>query len=99
METRLQQLFDLQYFMQNSRLQSVISDVLVRYGVSDDTRLIRHELEEDDLEMLYAAGDVHAAAASSLRAMASGMTADKKADAAQTGSMDCIENLISGDFK
>lgn len=99
METRLQQLFDLQYFMQNPRLQSVINDVLVRYKLSDETGSARNELEEHDLELLYAAGDVHAAAASTLKTLTGGMTADRQSDAAQGSQMNCLGNLISGDFR
>lgn len=98
METRLQQLFDLQYFMQNSRLQNVINDVLVRYRLSDETRSIRNELEDNDLEMLYAAGDIHAAA-SSLRTVTGGIMSDKKADTAKSSPLGCMEHLIPGDFR
>lgn len=52
----LQQLFDLQHFAPNSKLQSMIDDTMRRYGGS-----ARQELGEDDLEMLYAAGTPYAA--------------------------------------
>lgn len=98
METRLQQLFDLQYFMQNSRLQNVINDVLVRYRLSDETGSIRSELEENDLEMLYAAGDIHAAAGS-LRTVTGGIMSDKQNDTAKSSPLGCMEHLIPGDFR
>lgn len=47
----LQQLFDMQHFEPNSKLQSLIDDTMRRYGGSG-----RQELGESDLEMLYAAG-------------------------------------------
>ena len=47
---RLQQLFDLQHFTQNSKLQSIIDDTLSRYGSK------REELTLDELE-LNAAGN------------------------------------------
>ncbi len=47
---RLQQLFDLQHFTQNSKLQSLIDDTLNRYGGK------REELTLDELE-LNAAGN------------------------------------------
>lgn len=98
METRLQQLFDMQYFVQNSRLQSVINDVLIRYRLSDEAGLTSNELEEDDLEMLYAAGDIHAAAGS-LRTVTGGMMSDKQADTAKSSPLGCIEHLTPGDFR
>lgn len=51
----LQQLFDLQHFEPNSKLQSMIDDTMRRYGASS-----RQELGDADLEMLYAAGTPYA---------------------------------------
>jgi hypothetical protein len=50
MSLNLQQLFDLQHFAGNKRLQSVIDDTMSRYGSG------RQELSMDELE-LNAAGD------------------------------------------
>lgn len=50
MSMNLQQLFDLQHFAGNSKLQSLIDDTMSRYGSK------REELSLDDLE-LNAAGN------------------------------------------
>ena len=52
MSVKLQQLFDLQHFAGNSRLQALIDDTMSRYGS------MREELSVDELE-LNAAGDHH----------------------------------------
>lgn len=58
MSGKLQQLFDLQHFAENKKLQSLIDDTMSRYGAGSTGRM---ELEEDDLDMLFAAGDSHMA--------------------------------------
>ncbi len=47
----LQRLFDFQHFAENKKLQSLIDDTMARYSVST-----RDEIQEDDLNMLFAAG-------------------------------------------
>ena len=97
MEARLQQLFDLQNFVQNSRLQNVIDDVTDRYQLSENEEVLCSEIEETDLEMLSAAGDVHAAAGS-FSTLTSCIKADKADNAAQNRPLGCNKNLTPGDF-
>ena len=52
MNLTLQNLFDLQCFEENPRLQALINDSMERYGLSE-----RASLSEQELSMLYAAGD------------------------------------------
>lgn len=52
MNLTLQNLFDLQCFEENPRLQALIDDSMARHGLSD-----RASLSEQELSMLYAAGD------------------------------------------
>ncbi len=59
MTLSLQELFDLQHFEENPRLQTLIDDTLKRYGMSD-----RVSLAEHDLSQLYAAGDPYSSAVS-----------------------------------
>ncbi len=59
MTLSLQELFDLQHFEENPRLQTLIDDTLKRYGMSD-----RVSLAEHDLSQLYAAGNPYSSAAS-----------------------------------
>ena len=49
----LQKLFDFQHFAENKKLQALIDDTMSRNCSSN-----RNEIFEDDLEMLFAAGDV-----------------------------------------
>ncbi len=58
MSGKLQQLFDLQHFAENKKLQSLIDDTMSRYGAGTAGRT---ELAEDDLDMLFAAGDLRSA--------------------------------------
>ncbi len=53
----LQRLFDFQHFAENKKLQSLIDDTMARYSVST-----RDEIQEDDLNMLFAAGSADYAA-------------------------------------
>ncbi len=53
----LQRLFDFQNFAENKKLQSLIDDTMARYSVST-----RDEIQEDDLNMLFAAGSADYAA-------------------------------------
>ncbi len=43
MKSKLQQLFDMQYFVQNSRLQGLIDDVMIRYQLPGDAKTA-HEM-------------------------------------------------------
>ena len=52
MNLTLQNLFDLQCFEENPRLQALIDGSMARYGLSDRT-----SLSDQELSMLYAAGD------------------------------------------
>lgn len=52
MNLTLQNLFDLQCFEENPRLHALINDSMERYGLSE-----RASLSEQELSMLYAAGD------------------------------------------
>ena len=54
MNLTLQELFDLQHFEGNHRLQALIDDSMARHGLSD-----RAFLSDQELSMLYAAGDAH----------------------------------------
>lgn len=76
MSLNLQQLFDLQHFEDNERLQSLIDDTMNRYGLSEnqDSSLkechpafsaVRQEIYEEDLAGLYAAGNPDTASANS----------------------------------
>lgn len=62
MSEKLKQLFDLQEFAENKKLQSLIDDTMSRYGVGSTGRM---ELDEEDLDMLFAAGDSYLAGRSS----------------------------------
>ncbi len=62
MNLSLQELFDLQYFEENPKLQALINDSMGRYGLSD-----RLSLSEEDLSLLYAAGDLHHASNTAAR--------------------------------
>ncbi len=56
MSKKIQQLFDLQHFVQNEKLQAVIEDTMRRYSEQPC-----YELEEEELGMLFAAGDAETA--------------------------------------
>ena len=45
MKSKLQQLFDMQYFVQNSRLQGLIDDVMIRYQLPGDAKTV-HEMSK-----------------------------------------------------
>lgn len=62
MSIKLQQLFDLQHFAGNKKLQSLIDDTMSRYGSS------REELSIDDLE-LNAAGNPYMQQGSDINTM------------------------------
>ena len=56
MEQKLQQLFDLQMFMENDTLAELIRDTESHYGTKKVTPISRVALSDEDLEELYAAG-------------------------------------------
>ena len=51
MERRLREMFDYQRFENNSRLSSMLSDALERYGFSNEG-----EISDEEAELLNAAG-------------------------------------------
>lgn len=53
MERRLREIFDYQRFENNSRLSSMLSDALERYGLSDEG-----ELSDEEAGLLNAAGTI-----------------------------------------